>query len=150
MAVLERVNDAMEAGGRAALRVPAWLAPAGIAASVLGAAAYVGTVNPHDAGHYPTCPSLWLTGFYCPGCGSLRAAHDLAHLDFAGAWGMNPLFMIVVPWLAWRWVKWVLAVAGHPVRTRPAPAWALYALCGLVVAYWVARNVPALAPYLAP
>jgi hypothetical protein len=150
MTVVERVNDAVEAGGRAALRLPAWAAPAGVAAAFLSAAAYIGAVNPHDAGHYPTCPSLWLTGYYCPGCGSLRATHDLVHGNLAGAWAMNPLFVIVVPWLAWRWIKWVLAATGHPVKTRPAPAWVLYAVFGVIIAYWIARNVPMLAPYLAP
>ena len=36
-------------------------------------------------GHYPTCPFLAITGWYCPGCGSLRAVHDLLHGDLAGA-----------------------------------------------------------------
>lgn len=133
-----------------ALRLPAWAAPVFVASSGLAAAAYLALVNPYESGNYPTCPTRLLTGTYCPGCGSLRATHDLTHLDLVGAWSMNPLLVIVVPWIAWRWLKWLLATMGRPVHTRPAPAWSLYALFGLLVAYWIARNIPQFAPYLAP
>jgi len=110
----------------------------------------VALVDPHEAGHYPTCPFLWLTGLYCPGCGSLRAVHDLAHLDLAGAWGMNPALVLAVPYLlltglAW----WRRSVTGAP-RTRLAPAWVLWTVLVAICVYWVARNVPAFAPWLAP
>lgn len=110
----------------------------------------VATVNPYETGHYPTCPSLWLTGWYCPGCGSLRALHDLAHFDVVGALGMNPLAVGVVPWLLWRWIAWMLAAAGRPIRRTLAPAWVLYGLAAGVVLYGVARNLPMFAPWLAP
>ncbi len=124
--------------------------PIAVAAAAVFAAAYVYQVDPNTPGHYPTCPSLWLTGWYCPGCGSLRASHDLTHLDLAGAWGMNPALVLVAPWLVWRWFAWLAAVRGRPIARRPAPAWALYGLSALVVAYWVARNIPVLEPFLAP
>ncbi len=126
------------------------MAPLVVGAAGLAATAYIASVDPHEGGHYPTCPSLYLTGFYCPGCGSLRAIHDLAHLDLAGAWGMNPLAVIALPWLAWRWLRWALESAGVSVTTRPAPGWALYLLAGAVILYGILRNIPALAPWLAP
>ncbi len=116
----------------------------------VAATSYIAAIDPHEGGHYPTCPSLYLTGFYCPGCGSLRAIHDLAHLDLGGAWGMNPLAVIVLPWIAWRWLRWLLVTRGVRVETKPAPGWALYLLAGAVILYGVARNIPALAPWLAP
>lgn len=111
---------------------------------------YLALVDPRNPGHYPTCPTLALTGTYCPGCGSLRAINRLVHGDLAGAWDYNILLVLVAPWLVWRWVKWLLAAIGRPVTTPRVPGWALYALAALVIAYWVLRNVPALEPYLAP
>lgn len=140
----------LEPGERLLARLHPSAAPIAVGVAGALATAYVASVDPHEGGHYPTCPSLYLTGFYCPGCGSLRAIHDLAHLDLVGAWGMNPLVLFAVPWLAWRWLKWLLASRGVHVRTRPAPGWALYLLFAGIVAYTVLRNIPALEPYLAP
>jgi hypothetical protein len=36
-------------------------------------------------------------GAPCPGCGSLRAAHQLLHGHFQEAWALNPTLMIVGP-----------------------------------------------------
>ena len=50
-----------------------WLGGVAVALATLA------TVDPNQPGHYPTCPFLATTGFYCPGCGALRAVHDLLH-----------------------------------------------------------------------
>lgn len=46
--------------------------------------------NPETVGFYPRCPSKMITGYDCPGCGSLRAMHALLHGDPAKAWHFNP------------------------------------------------------------
>jgi hypothetical protein len=33
--------------------------------------------NPSDSNLFPKCPFYALTGIYCPGCGSQRAAHQI-------------------------------------------------------------------------
>lgn len=48
----------------------------------------------------PACPFLSLTGLYCPGCGSTRCLHALAHFDLAAAWSMNPMLVLALPALA--------------------------------------------------
>ena len=53
-------------------------------------AAYVSMVDPDESGHYPTCPFLYLTGYYCPGCGSLRMVHALTHGQVGQGFGRNP------------------------------------------------------------
>ena len=147
MPVLERVESAQRT---VAARLHPFVGPAVVAASAVVAVAYIAQVDPHEGGHYPTCPSLLLTGWYCPGCGSLRAIHDMGNLDLSGAWDMNPLAVLVVPWLLWRWIAWALAAIGRPVSRIPAPAWSLYLLAGTVVGYAVLRNIPAFASTLAP
>lgn len=123
--------------------------PVAVAVAASVGLATLALVDPHQAGHYPTCPFLWLTGLYCPGCGSLRALHDLAVVDLAGAWGMNPLLVVALPLLLVSWLAWARrSVTGAP-RRLAHPAW-IWATLALVLVYWVARNVPALAPWLAP
>ncbi len=129
---------------RARLAPP--LAVGGVAAAVV---TYVGVVDPNQAGHYPTCPFLWLTGLYCPGCGSLRAIHALAHLDVVTALDRNPMTVLAVPLLVAVYVLWTArTVRGRP-RTWVAPPWLVWSLLGAIIAFWVLRNVPAFG-WLAP
>ena len=119
---------------------------AGAAAAVV---AYVGVVDPNRPGHYPTCPFLALTGHVCPGCGSLRAVHALAHGDVATAAGLNLLAVAAVPLLVAIWVRWVAARRDGRARPAPAPAVAVWALLAGTLVFWVVRNLAfgaALAP----
>lgn len=47
---------------------------------------------------FPRCPSLMLTGWQCPGCGSQRAIHSLLHLQIAQAWRFNPIVVFFIPY----------------------------------------------------
>jgi hypothetical protein len=109
----------------------------------------IATVDPNEPGHYPTCPFLSLTGAYCPGCGSLRAVHALAHGDVGTAIDRNPLAVLAVPLVVALWLLWARRrVLGRP-RTWAAPAWVINALLVAVVAFWVLRNLGPFA-WLAP
>lgn len=148
------MTDVAERGRAAAdvarPRLPALLGPLTLGAGAVMGAAVLGTFSPHQPGIYPTCPSLALTGFYCPGCGTLRAIHDLWNLDLAGAWSMNPLALVVLPFVIASWVAWLQrAATGRPRRYLSAP-WVPNLLLVVTLAYWVLRNVPVLEPYLAP
>ncbi|MFC5830877.1 DUF2752 domain-containing protein [Nonomuraea insulae] len=137
-------------GRRGADRLRELLPPLGVAALTGAVFAFVGTINPNEPGHYPTCPFLWLTGLYCPGCGTLRTIHALAHLDPVAALGLNPLAMAMIPFLLFWWGRWVVrTLQGRPRRTTLAhPAW-LWAFIGVVMVYWVVRNLP-FGAFLAP
>lgn len=120
----------------------ALIRPGAVAGAVAAATTYLAVVDPHQGGHYPTCPFLFLTGLWCPGCGSLRAVHDLAHGDLAGALGMNPLTVATVPVLVLMWAAWVRrAASGRPAGWF-APGWAVWSFLGVVLAFWVLRNLP--------
>ena len=137
MAVPQRPEAPVVARGFGALRMPA-LASVG----ALAATAVVAVVDPNQPGHYPTCPFLALTGYYCPGCGSLRAIHDLAHGNLAGALGRNPFTVMVLVGLAVGWVVWARRLWRGLPRTWAAPPALLYGLLTLVLAFWALRNVP--------
>lgn len=120
---------------------------------VAGAVAVAGValvaVDPHSPGSWGVCPLYALTGRYCAGCGGLRATHDLLVGDLAGAWAMNPLWVLAVPVLLVLWARWTSrAWRGLPSRTPSARTAVL--LGAVVVGYSLLRNVPALAPWLAP
>jgi len=119
-----------------------------VAASVAVGVWVVTVVNPEQPNHYPTCPFLLLTGYYCPACGSLRAVHALAHGDLVLAIHRNPLLVAAVPFLLWAYLRWTRRLAlGLPSRT--APPWLVRGLLAVLVGFWVLRNVPALS-WLAP
>ena len=102
----------------------AWFALGLLAAIGVGVVYFV---DPRVAGNYPPCPFLYLTGCYCPGCGTLRAVHRLLHGDLPGAIGYNPLTIAFMPFLAgcaadcvaWRWGRPSLAGSVIP----PQAAW---------------------------
>lgn len=62
--------------------------------------------SPTEVGFYPRCPSKLVTGYDCPGCGSLRGLHALLHGDFAAAWNFNPAIFFAIALVA------VIALAG--------------------------------------
>jgi len=122
--------------------VPAWAAPAATVLAGVAALTVVGLVDPNQAGNYPSCPVRSLTGLYCPGCGSLRALHALSHLHLGQAVGLNPLAMVMLPVVAVLWGRWAARCLGRGGPPRAAPR-AIWTLLGLVVAFTIARNLPA-------
>jgi hypothetical protein len=133
------------------LRVPGGrlAAPLAVAAVAVAGAAYVGAVDPNHPGHYPTCPFLYVTGYYCPGCGSLRAIHALVHGDLLQAVHRNPLTVLFLPYLLLTWLSWLRREATGAPRRDLAPPWVIWGLLVAVVAFWLLRNLPGFS-WLAP
>ncbi|WP_246855120.1 DUF2752 domain-containing protein [Cellulomonas sp. Y8] len=107
-------------------------------------------VDPHEPGSWGACPLYALTGLYCAGCGGLRATHDLLVGDVAGAWAMNPLWVLLVPVLVGLWARWTARALRSGRRAAAPRAWVALAAAAVVVLYSLARNVPAWAGVLAP
>jgi hypothetical protein len=127
--------------GRGGRRVP--LMPVGVLAGVAAAVALVAMVDPNEPGHYPTCPFLLATGLYCPGCGSLRMIHALAHGHVGEAFGRNPLAFLLIPVVGGLWVRWVGRTArGEPMSSALLGPRAVWAFGALLIVYWIVRNLP--------
>jgi hypothetical protein len=106
--------------------------------------------KPHTIG----CPIHGITGVWCPGCGSTRAADMLLHGDVLSSLSYNMLVLPALLALAWWWIGWALAARqGERPRWAPSPttlpAWVPHAIGAGVVLFGVARNVPLFAS-LAP
>ncbi|TPG14067.1 DUF2752 domain-containing protein [Pedococcus bigeumensis] len=114
------------------------VAAAGVCA-VVGIAA---VVDPNESGHYPTCPFLYTTGFFCPGCGTLRCLHAIAHGDLGTALQRNPATVLALAVAALLWERSVLLALQGRDRPLPWPRWIQFVLPTLIAVYWVGRNVP--------
>ncbi|MFI8928428.1 DUF2752 domain-containing protein [Streptomyces sp. NPDC053474] len=116
--------------------------PLGVLGSVAAAFAYVATVDPNEPGHYPTCPLLYFTGVYCPGCGGLRSAYAFAHGDLTTALGANAVAVVGYGLFAVLWVLWaVRAVRGRPARIDLGRA-QLWAVGTVLALFTLVRNLP--------
>lgn len=102
---------------------------------------------------FPRCPVQWLTGLYCPGCGTQRALHALLHGRIGQAAGFNLLAALFAPVVVVGAVEigreWL---TGRVRRTsllyRP---WFGRLTVGLTVLFTVLRNLPGpLGTWLAP
>ena len=73
-----------------------------LAVAVVGIAGltFLYFVNPADISGFPRCPFLVLTGYQCPGCGTLRGIHSLLNLRFHEAWNYNPAMVVAIPVIA--------------------------------------------------
>lgn len=108
--------------------------------------------DPHTSGSWGFCPWVALTGYYCPGCGGLRAVNDLTNGDIIGAASSNLVFVLMVPVLVLWWLRWTQRAwsgAKEPERGLQHPGvWiALFAV--VMVVFGVLRNLPA-GSWLAP
>ena len=136
-ATLSRSVTSALTGGRREV-----LLPLGVGVAALAGTVYVAAVDPNLAGHYPTCPFLAITGWYCPGCGALRALHALAHGDLMTALARNPFAVVAAGYLVVAWVLWLnRTVTGRP-RRGLAPPWVLYTVLAAILMFWILRNVP--------
>jgi hypothetical protein len=99
---------------------------------------------------YPRCSLYTSTGFFCPGCGSLRALHALTQGDWAGALQSNLLLTLGLPgvallWLVGYWARRAGLVAVPRARCVGWLGLATVLLFGLL------RNLPGpLGQWLAP
>ncbi len=116
-----------------------WL---GMAAALSGAVALF-FYDPAMHGFYPRCFFKLASGLDCPGCGGLRATHQLLHGNIGAAFALNPLFIVALPFLAW-WAARVLIeqLTGNKWPRLVPTSTALWIVGGVVIAFGVLRNVP--------
>lgn len=119
----------------------------GIAAPAL---LILGLVWLRRGGHL-LCPLYELTGLYCPGCGSGRAARALLRGDLGACLGHNllamPLGLICGGVLGWEYLRFVFPGLG--LKKVRLPDWLGTAVLALLLGFTLLRNLPALA-FLAP
>ena len=110
------MDAAVHVDERSRLRRMLPVAATGIGAVV--AALYLRAVDPNVPGHYPGCPSQYLLGIDCAGCGGMRGTYDLLHGNLAGMVDNNVLLVVALPTAIVAFALWA-----HRSWTGRRPAW---------------------------
>lgn len=63
--------------------------------------------DPHERASWGLCPSAMM-GFWCPGCGGLRAVNDLTNLQLVDAASSNLAFIVALPFILVGLAVWTL------------------------------------------
>jgi len=121
----------------------AWPVALTVSALVAGVAGLVlFCFDPRQYHFYPVCFLHQTTGLLCPGCGALRASHQLLHGHFATAFRFNPMLVLSLPVAAWLGARYVLRKArNQPGSVALGPRWLWFMLAALL-AFSVLRNLP--------
>lgn len=105
--------------------------------------------NPAEHAFFPQCYFHRATGLQCPGCGGLRAMHQLLHGHVLTALRLNAFAVLLLPLLAViGWREFVRYSRENP-KPRQVRSWWIWAFVGLLLLFSVLRNLPAFA-FLAP
>ena len=99
--------------------------------------------DPARSGVFPPCPVRYFTGWYCPGCGSLRAIHQLLRGNLRAAWALNPLTIILLPFLTYGLASSALfEIRGQGLPQPFLRAFWIRALAAAIILFGIARNLP--------
>lgn len=131
-----------EASAKRRLRIDFFL---GLAAAC-AAAIVLFLFEPGKSSLYPPCLFHRLTGLYCPGCGTLRALAALLHGRLAEAFGLNPLMVILLPYVALVYGSfgWEALKGARPRLRQEVDRWLTPRVAfAVIMVYWALRNIPA-------
>jgi quinol-cytochrome oxidoreductase complex cytochrome b subunit len=119
--------------------------------TIIGSGVVLFCFNPSQYSFYPLCLFHSYTGLLCPGCGSLRALHQLLHGHVIAAIRLNVLLISALPVAILFFVRF----AHRKLNNQPAapgirPAWLWWGLTVIII-FGVLRNLPfAQSAWLAP
>ena len=124
------------------MHLPKYFIPASFSIAIIVIVYFL--FNPAAVSLFPPCPFYFLTGFYCPGCGSQRAIHQLLHGNIFGAVGYNALLVLSLPVLFLSARMFILNIFKKENRKVDF----LYnpqvpkIISGIVLLFWILRNIP--------
>lgn len=124
----------------------------GISLLILGISFIYFDNNPEFVSIYPSCIIYEYTGFYCPGCGSQRAAYHFLNFNFLQALNQNILFIFGILLLIYFLVikAFNILYKKKCVNFLEKP-FVIYILLGFTIIFWILRNIPFYPfTYLAP
>lgn len=111
-------------------------------ATILAAAVMLRLFDPATSGIFPPCPFRFLTGWLCPGCGSLRAIHQLLIGNFARAFELNPFTVVSLPFLIYGMASYSRFVfTGRYLPRLFVPGACIRVLAMAIVVFGVVRNL---------
>jgi hypothetical protein len=98
--------------------------------------------DPRQYHFYPVCWFYQTTGLLCPGCGALRALHQLLHGHVAAAFHFNPMLVVSLPFVFWFGARYAWQRARRqPFNLGVRPSWLWLGLAAVLIVS-VLRNFP--------
>lgn len=117
--------------------------PVAAAGAGAGALVLLQVRDPHIEGSYGLCPVYALFGVYCPGCGGMRAVHNLTDGHIIDSLHSNllalPMLVLFALWVG-DWA--VRAWRGEGPRLPEISSATMWILLGSIAGYTVLRNTP--------
>lgn len=99
--------------------------------------------DPTEHLFYPKCALYTATGISCPGCGSLRALHQLTHGHLLEALRLNPGLILALGLGTVDLGRLLRQRSnGAPFRSLFTDAWIVWPLVAFVLLYSLLRNLP--------
>ena len=111
-------------------------------AAIFGFLVMLAVRHPTDCGVIPPCPFYTGTGFYCPGCGSMRATHYLLNGHLATSLRYNPLVLLILPLLVFSAVRFLCSMFLHREIPFPGQVGVYWAVLIVFLLFFIVRNIP--------
>ena len=101
------------------------------------------TFDPARQVTYTLCPFSAVTGFDCPGCGTLRGLHQLLQGNFLAALDLNPLMVLTLPFLVLAFSAMLATeITGKRTPSIFIPAKWIWGLLVVIIVFSTLRNLP--------
>jgi hypothetical protein len=98
--------------------------------------------DPNHYALYPRCVFHQVTGLWCPGCGGLRAVHQLLHGHIAAAFSLNPFFVLLLPVMLLYSARCVAGKMRNPSKPFTVSKGWLWVFLAAACVFGVWRNLP--------
>ena len=123
------------------------LLPPVVVAVLIGAVYFVAQNEPvAKKQYYPQCQFKENTGLDCPGCGGLRATHELTNGRIMKAFRFHPGFVLSLPIFGYLFVLWIgewRRIGEMPVPfVQPECNRPLIVIAVLFISFGIVRNIP--------
>jgi len=98
--------------------------------------------NPSENELFPKCPFYSITGLYCPGCGSQRAAHQMLHGHFIEGLKHNYLIGLLALVLIYEFfMLFINKILNKNIYNILHNSKVTIGILILVILFWILRNI---------
>jgi len=98
--------------------------------------------NPSDSNIFPKCPLYSVSGIYCPGCGSQRAAHKLLNGNIIEGFRHNYLIALLALVLLYQAFIFIMNnILNKGVTNLLHKSKVTLGILIVIILFWILRNI---------
>ncbi|TJY34062.1 DUF2752 domain-containing protein [Pontimicrobium aquaticum] len=98
--------------------------------------------NPSETNMFPKCPVYAVTGIYCPGCGSQRAAHQILNGNLIEGLRHNYLIALLGLVLLYQAFMFIINnVLNKGITNLLHQSKVTMSILVIIILFWVLRNI---------